>query len=102
MPKFSVDNSIFLPQVVRLIEEGHSATIIARGDSMRPFIEDGRDKLVLGKADSIKVAGNRRCSRTQIVLSLILHEFIRQTASRTIRLQFKVSLLKLEVILCHH
>ncbi|MDO4737111.1 MAG: S24/S26 family peptidase [Bacteroidales bacterium] len=55
MPKFSVDNSIFLPQVVRLIEEGHSATIIARGDSMRPFIEDGRDKLVLGKADSIKV-----------------------------------------------
>ena len=55
MHKFTVDNSVFLPQIIRLIEEGHTATIVARGDSMRPFIEDGRDKLVLGKADSVRV-----------------------------------------------
>lgn len=48
-----VENRVFLPQVVQLIENGHTATIVARGNSMRPFIEDGRDKLVLGRADSI-------------------------------------------------
>ncbi len=55
MQKLSVENSIFLPQVVQLIQEGHKATIIARGNSMRPFIEDGRDKLVFGKVDNLKV-----------------------------------------------
>lgn len=55
MQKLSVDNSIFLPQVVQLIQEGHKATIIARGNSMRPFIEDNRDKLVFGKVDHLAV-----------------------------------------------
>lgn len=55
MLKISVENNIFLPQVVQLIEEGHKATIIARGNSMRPFIEDGRDKLVFGKVDHLAV-----------------------------------------------
>ena len=55
MQKLSVENSIFLPQVVQLIQEGHKATIIARGNSMRPFIEDSRDKLVFGKVDHLMV-----------------------------------------------
>ena len=55
MQKLSVENSIFLPQVVQLIQEGHKATIIARGNSMRPFIEDSRDKLVFGKVDHLRV-----------------------------------------------
>ena len=49
MQKLAVDNSIFFPQAVQLIQEGHQATIVARGNSMRPFIEDGRDKLEFGK-----------------------------------------------------
>ncbi|MBR1668024.1 MAG: S24/S26 family peptidase [Bacteroidaceae bacterium] len=55
MEKLIVENSVFLPQVVQLIAEGHQATIVARGSSMRPFIEDSRDKLIFGKADSIAV-----------------------------------------------
>lgn len=55
MQKLSVENSMFLPQVVQLIQEGHKATIIARGNSMRPFIEDSRDKLVFGKVDHLRV-----------------------------------------------
>lgn len=55
MQKLTVDNSKFLPQVVQLISEGHLATIVARGNSMRPFIEDGRDKLVFGKAEALEV-----------------------------------------------
>ncbi len=55
MQKLAVDNSVFLPQMVQLILEGHQATIVARGNSMRPFIEDGRDKLVFGKVDCLAV-----------------------------------------------
>lgn len=55
MDKLTVDNAIFLPQMVQLIEEGHTATMMARGNSMRPFIEDGRDKLVFGQVNSLAV-----------------------------------------------
>lgn len=48
-------NDTFLPQVVDLIEEGHEVTLLARGNSMRPFIEDGRDKLIFGKADALSI-----------------------------------------------
>lgn len=57
MDTITVENDIFLPQVVALIHEGHRATIMARGNSMRPFIEDGRDKLVFGMPDNL-VAGD--------------------------------------------
>lgn len=55
MRKLFVDNEVFLPLVLEKIKEGHVATIIARGNSMRPFIEDGRDKLVFGPANQIAV-----------------------------------------------
>lgn len=55
MQKLVVENQLFLPQVVQLIEEGHLATVLARGNSMRPFIEDGRDKLVFGPVEAIAV-----------------------------------------------
>jgi hypothetical protein len=55
MHKLSVDNKEFLPIVVERVRAGQLATIMARGNSMRPFIEDGRDKLVLGKPDHVKV-----------------------------------------------
>lgn len=44
-------NSEFLPEVVRLLDAGHTVTIRLRGYSMRPFLEDNRDKAVLKKAD---------------------------------------------------
>ena len=40
-------NEVFLPQVVQLLREGHSVTLPLRGRSMRPFLEDGRDKALL-------------------------------------------------------
>ncbi len=55
LKKLSVENEAFLPILVELVEEGGMATIIARGNSMRPFIEDGRDKLVFGRVDKIAV-----------------------------------------------
>ena len=48
-------NALLLPEVVRLLEEGHTVTLPLRGFSMRPFLEDGRDKALLVKAVDPKV-----------------------------------------------
>ena len=45
METIQLQNDVFLPQVVELINEGHTVTIMARGNSMMPFIKDGRDSL---------------------------------------------------------
>lgn len=47
-------NEVFLPQVVALLEEGHTATLPLRGRSMRPFLEDGRDKALLQIVDTYR------------------------------------------------
>lgn len=48
-------NAQFLPEIVKLLEEGHTVTLLLRGYSMRPFLEDNRDKALLTKAKDIKV-----------------------------------------------
>ena len=40
-------NEVLLPQVVQMLSEGHTVTLPLRGRSMRPFLEDGRDKALL-------------------------------------------------------
>ena len=51
----TVDNAELLPQVIRLIDEGHTVTLPLRGFSMRPFLEDGRDKALLTAVDNLMV-----------------------------------------------
>lgn len=40
-------NDVFLPFVVEQLKGGHTVTLPLRGRSMRPFLEDGRDKALL-------------------------------------------------------
>lgn len=40
-------NSELIPEVISLLEEGHTVTLPLRGYSMRPFLEDNRDKALL-------------------------------------------------------
>lgn len=40
-------NAILLPEVISMIDHGHTVTLPLRGYSMRPFLEDGRDKALL-------------------------------------------------------
>lgn len=42
-------NAEFLPKVVEMLNEGHTVTLRLRGFSMRPFLEDNRDKALLTK-----------------------------------------------------
>ena len=36
-------NAQLLPEIVQLMDEGHTVTLRLRGYSMRPFLEDNRD-----------------------------------------------------------
>lgn len=42
-----MDNARLLPEIIRMIDEGHTVTLPLKGYSMRPFLEDGRDKAIL-------------------------------------------------------
>lgn len=44
-----------LPEVVALLEQGHTVTLRLRGNSMRPFLEDNRDKALLTLCSRPKV-----------------------------------------------
>lgn len=44
-----IPNAVLIPEIVRLINEGHTVTLPLKGFSMRPFLEDGRDKALLAK-----------------------------------------------------
>lgn len=47
--KMKMANSILIPEVIKMIDDGHSVTLPLKGYSMRPFLEDGRDKALLVK-----------------------------------------------------
>ena len=40
-------NNILIPEFERLLKEGHMVEFLPRGISMRPFIEGGRDRVIL-------------------------------------------------------
>jgi len=51
----SFDNELLIPEVARLIREGHTVTMTVKGRSMRPFIEHNRDKVILDAPNNIKI-----------------------------------------------
>lgn len=53
--ELQIENGKFLPEVIKLLEEGHTVTLLLKGFSMRPFLEDNRDKALLAKAKDIQV-----------------------------------------------
>lgn len=48
-------NALLLPEIIKLLNEGHTVTLQLRGFSMRPFLEDNRDKALLTKAVNFQV-----------------------------------------------
>lgn len=48
-------NELFIPEVIKMIDNGHTVTIGLRGYSMRPFLEDRRDKALLTKPEKISI-----------------------------------------------
>ncbi|MBO4443765.1 MAG: S24/S26 family peptidase [Bacteroidaceae bacterium] len=56
MDSIEMPNDIFLKEVRHLLEEGHTTTLRVRGNSMRPFLEDRRDSIVLTSATHANVS----------------------------------------------
>lgn len=56
MKTITLPNAQLIPAIKALIEEGHTATFRIRGYSMRPFLEDRRDKAIIAPVspDAIK------------------------------------------------
>lgn len=48
-------NDILIPEFERLIKLGHMVEFAPKGVSMRPFVEGGRDKVVLATCREVKV-----------------------------------------------
>lgn len=54
MQRITVPNEVLLPEVSRLLQEGETVTLRAKGNSMLPFITGGRDSVVLRKATALQ------------------------------------------------
>lgn len=68
-------NADLLPEVVTLLNEGHTVTLRLRGFSMRPFLEDNRDKALLIKPSTINVGDPVLCEI--VPLHFVLHRIIK-------------------------
>ena len=51
--ELKMNNEEFFPQLIALIDEGHTISLKLRGYSMRPFLENERDTAVIKKATEI-------------------------------------------------
>ena len=51
-----INNKIFFAEVERLLTEDLTATILVRGNSMRPLLRDGCDKVVLRRSQESDIA----------------------------------------------
>lgn len=47
MKQRTIPNEILIPEIAKLIKEGRNVTFLVKGYSMRPFLENARDKVIL-------------------------------------------------------
>lgn len=73
-------NDRFLTEVRRTLQEGHTATIVVKGYSMRPFLEHCRDKVIL-KAVTEPVPGDAVLAEI-VPGRFVLHRIIRREGCR--------------------
>lgn len=79
MDKLVLPNEVFLEEVAILLDEGREVTLSPKGNSMLPFIREGRDSVVLRKEPAVH--------KGDIVLvrlpgRYVLHRIIREEGQR--------------------
>lgn len=50
-----IENRVLFPVILEKISQGHTASVTARGYSMRPFIEHNRDTLIFGSLGEVRL-----------------------------------------------
>lgn len=78
----TIPNSILLAEVESMLRNGTEVTLRTKGDSMLPFIEGGRDSVVLTRADSFST-GDIVLART-LNGNYVLHRIIGEDAGTVI------------------
>ena len=68
-----VPNDILIPEIAKILNEGHQVLFTPGGVSMRPFIEGGRDAVLLKKADECHVGDILLC---RVGGTYVLHRLI--------------------------
>ena len=68
-----VPNDILIPEIAKILNEGHQVLFTPGGVSMRPFIEGGRDAVLLKKADECRVGDILLC---RVGGTYVLHRLI--------------------------
>lgn len=74
MKEIQFANAVLIPEIIKLIDDGHTVTLRLKGFSMRPFLEDGRDKALLTKPVNPKVGDPVLAEITP--LHFVLHRII--------------------------
>lgn len=82
--KKSIPNEILLPEVARLIAEGHKATIVVRGNSMNPFLVDRRDRITLGTFTSDDLQPGASVLARDTTGRIVFHRIIRRNGETLI------------------
>lgn len=73
--EIKLSNKQLLPEVINLLNKGHTVTIRLKGYSMRPFLENDRDKALLKKPDKISIGDPvlAEISKDKYVLHRVKH-----------------------------
>lgn len=53
--KLHIANAVLMPEIASLLNEGHTVTLLLKGNSMRPYLVHMRDKALLELPKAIKV-----------------------------------------------
>lgn len=76
-----IPNKILLPEVARLIGEGHTVTLTVRGNSMNPFLIDRRDSIILGPFTEADLQPGIAVLARESTGRIIFHRIIRRRGS---------------------
>ena len=85
-----IANDILLPEIARLIAEGKEVRFTPSGVSMRPFIEGGKDSVILASLARLSRRGDIVLAKAQNSLgqtTYVLHRILRIENDNTIVLQ---------------
>lgn len=79
MKTLAIPNDVLIPQIKRMIDEGKSVTFLVKGYSMRLFLENNRDKVILApcEKDNVKPGDVILAEVEKDVY--VLHRIIRRT-----------------------
>lgn len=76
-----IPNEVLLPEVARLIGEGHTVTLTVRGNSMNPFLVDRRDGIVLGPFAEADLQPGTAVLARESTGRIVFHRIIRRHGS---------------------